>query len=280
MAASSFRAWETAEWKALAAHAAEIKESSHLRDLLQDDRRCKALTATAPGPLDVHMDYSRQLVTTDTMEKLFGLFNAAGVPQKIEAMFSGEKINSTEGRAVMHPALRAPRGFEGLSVDGKDVVPGVNDVLDRIFAFAAKVRSGEWKGCTGKSLKNVVSIGIGGSYLGPEFVAEALRADKVAAAAADGRTLRFLANVDPVDVTRALDGLDASETIVVIESKTFTTAETMLNARTVRAWLQKSLGDGPVRRFKPPSFLPSSFSFLSFPALSHPYPQARSRASK
>merc|ERR1719487_913360 len=156
-------------------------------------------------------------------------------------MFNGDKINETEGRSVLHVALRAPR-TASLVVDGKNVVAEVWSVLDAIKSFSDKVRSGEWKGHTGKPLTDVVCIGIGGSYLGVEFVFEALKTDPEAAAAASGRSLRFLANVDPIDVKRALTGLNAEETLVVIVSKTFTTAETMLNARTVKEWLIKELG--------------------------------------
>jgi glucose-6-phosphate isomerase len=155
-------------------------------------------------------------------------------------MGAGERINTTEDRAVMHMALRAPADKE-LKVDGENVVPAVHSVLNHIKDFTDSVRNGAWMGATGKPLTTVISVGIGGSYLGPEFVFEALRADKVAGAAASGRELRFLANVDPVDVSRAIEGADPETTLVVIVSKTFTTAETMLNARTLRAWLLKGL---------------------------------------
>lgn len=148
----------------------------------------------------------------------------------------GHHINTTENRAVMHIALRAPRSKE-IIVDGVNVVQEVHQVLDKIADFSNRIRNNAFVGATGKALKNVVSIGIGGSYLGPEFVYEALRTDSVASACAHGRTLRFLANVDPVDVARALHGLDPEETLVVIVSKTFTTAETILNASTVKKWL-------------------------------------------
>ena len=151
-------------------------------------------------------------------------------------MGSGAHINSTEDRAVMHVALRMPSDKQCF-VDGRDVVPDVHQVLHKINAFAAKVRSKEWLGATGKPIRNVVSVGIGGSYLGPEFVYEALRADPAGRTASKGRHLRFLANVDPVDVFRAVEGLDPQETLVVVVSKTFTTAETMLNAKTLRGWL-------------------------------------------
>eukprot|EP00753_Platysulcus_tardus_P004987 PLAT12812.1.p1 GENE.PLAT12812.1~~PLAT12812.1.p1 ORF type:complete len:582 (+),score=301.19 PLAT12812.1:252-1748(+) len=151
-------------------------------------------------------------------------------------MKAGEHLNLTEDRAVMHVALRAPKG-KVLKVDGEDVVPAVHAVLDRVDTFSTAIRAGELTGVTGKPLTAVVSIGIGGSYLGPEFVYEALRSDPEGSAAAEGRKLRFLANVDPIDVTRALDGLDWETTLVCVVSKTFTTAETMLNARTLRKWL-------------------------------------------
>ncbi|CAD7701307.1 unnamed protein product [Ostreobium quekettii] len=162
-------------------------------------------------------------------------------------MFNGEKINATEGRAVLHVATRAKRD-QKIIVDGKDVVPDVWEVLDKIKDFSDKVRSGEWRGVTGKPIKNVVAVGIGGSFLGPLFVHTALRTELTAGAAAETRRLRFLANVDPIDVARALDQLDREETMVVIISKTFTTAETMLNARTLRTWLTKKLGEGAVAK--------------------------------
>merc|ERR550525_1481101 len=160
-------------------------------------------------------------------------------------MFAGEKINGTEGRSVLHVALRAPRDKK-IEVDGVDQVAEVWKVLDGIKAFTDKVRSGEWKGHTGKPLTDVVAIGIGGSYLGVEFVFEALRTDPEAAVAAKGKRLRFLANVDPIDVKRALEGLNAETTLVLVISKTFTTAETMLNAKTVKQWLVNALGEAAV----------------------------------
>jgi glucose-6-phosphate isomerase len=223
---------ESAEWKKLQAHAATV-QGVHLKTLLQDAARCAALTAEFDG---ITLDFSRENVMPETMEMLFDLAGAAGLEQKRAAMAAGAHINSTEDRAVMHVALRAPRSKQ-LVVDGADVVPAVHAVLDKIADFSARVRDGTWVGATGKKLTTVVAIGIGGSYLGPEFVFEALRTDAAAAAAASGRTLRFLANVDPVDVARALSGLVAEETLVIVVSKTFTTAETMLNARTLKAWL-------------------------------------------
>ncbi|CAM9636868.1 unnamed protein product, partial [Choristocarpus tenellus] len=227
---------ETAAWATLSEHAA-VMQGTHLRNLMEDAERCSALTAESNGIL---LDYSRQRVTNETMDMLFNLAEAAELGRKRSAMFSGEKINNTENRAVLHVALRAPRDAV-INLDGKNVVPEVHAVLDKISDFSARMRSGAFKGCTGKPLKNIISIGIGGSYLGPEFVYEALRTEKTAAAAASGRVLRFLANVDPVDVARAIEGLDPEETLMVVVSKTFTTAETMLNAKTVRDWLLTSM---------------------------------------
>jgi len=235
---------DTEAWKRLAEHAKGFADGDdaapelHLRTLLQDSARCAGLAAEFDGIL---VDFARQRVTLETMDLLFDLAEAAGLWSKIAAMRAGEAVNTTEDRAVMHMALRAPKG-KVMATAGADVVPDVHAVLDAIEAYAGAVRAGERKGVTGKVLKNVISVGIGGSYLGPEFVHEALRHDGTAAPAAAGRTLRFLANVDPVDVARATEGLDPAETLVVIVSKTFTTAETMLNARTLRAWLQASLG--------------------------------------
>ena len=150
-------------------------------------------------------------------------------------------MNVTEGRSVLHTALRAPKGSE-VMVDGKNVIPDVHKVLSRIRRFSNEIRQGKRLGATGKAITDVVAIGIGGSYLGPEFVYESLRNDPKCAKAAQGRRLRFLANVDPIDVARALEGLNPETTLAIVVSKTFTTAETMLNARSIRAWLVKSLG--------------------------------------
>eukprot|EP00437_Effrenium_voratum_P069548 CAMPEP_0181512586 /NCGR_PEP_ID=MMETSP1110-20121109/62050_1 /TAXON_ID=174948 /ORGANISM="Symbiodinium sp., Strain CCMP421" /LENGTH=543 /DNA_ID=CAMNT_0023642407 /DNA_START=37 /DNA_END=1669 /DNA_ORIENTATION=- len=221
-------------WSDLKGQVAKMS-GTHLRTLLQDQARNDSMFVQSG---QIVLDYCRQKVDTETMSKLFELADKAGVEQKKTKMFAGEKINETEGRAVLHPALRAPRD----AVDGQNVVPEVWKVLDAMKGFSDKVRSGEWKGHTGKALTDVVCIGIGGSYLGVEFVYEALKTCPEAAAAANGRKLRFLANVDPIDVKRALEGLNAETTLVVIISKTFTTAETMLNAKTVKAWLVKELG--------------------------------------
>lgn len=230
-------------WKALVAHRKEVARL-HLRDLLPDAGRCAALRAEHRNIL---LDASRQNATRKTKSLLLDLAEAAGLQQRIDAMFAGERINGTEGRAVLHVALRAAAGTS-IRVDGHDVVPEVHAVQAQVKRFAEAVRRERHLGVTAKPLTDVVAIGIGGSYLGPEFVAEALRSDPVAAKAAAGRRLRFLANVDPIDVARALDGLDPETTLAVVISKTFTTAETMLNAASVRAWLVKALGTQAVAK--------------------------------
>lgn len=229
---------QTVEWKALESHASEMKQL-HLRDLLQDSSRSESLVLEESG---IYMDFSRENVTTDTISMLCNLAKASKLPEKMEAMRSGAKINSTENRSVLHVALRTPKdsGID-YNVDGQGVMGNVHSVLDKIDAFSEKVRSGEWKGCTNKELTTVIAIGIGGSYLGPEFVYEALRTDATCKASAAGRQLKFLANVDPIDAARVLDGCDAESTLVIIVSKTFTTAETMMNAKTVKKWLIDSI---------------------------------------
>ena len=230
-------------WKALAGHVDAIR-ATHLRALMQDGKRAAAMTTEHNG---IVLDYSRQNATGETVRLLLDLARAAELPKRLKAMAAGARINPTENRSVLHHALRAD-AKDKLVVDGQDVIADVHAVLTKIKAFTLRVRSGKWKGATGKTLTDVVAIGIGGSYLGPEFVFEALRTDPACARAAKGRRLRFLANVDPIDVTRALDGLDPATTLVVVVSKTFTTAETMLNARTVRAWLVKKLGKAAVAK--------------------------------
>ncbi|CAI5724104.1 unnamed protein product [Peronospora destructor] len=227
---------DTLAWKALTEHAIEIK-ATHLRELLTDDTRNAAMRTEQEG---IYLDFSRQNATTKTLDLLVELAEAAELPKKLQAITSGEHVNATEDRAVMHMALRAPKS-QKIVVDGHDVVPDVHEVLESIRSFSDEVRAGSFVGATGKKLKNVISVGIGGSYLGPEFVFEALRHEPVAKAAAEGRNLRFLANVDPVDVARATSGLNPEETLVVVVSKTFTTAETMLNARTLRKWIVDDL---------------------------------------
>ncbi|KAK8800752.1 hypothetical protein WA158_000077 [Blastocystis sp. Blastoise] len=228
--------WETDAWKALKEEVPKINQT-HLKELLKDETRFDQFSAEFDN---IILDYTRQRVTPEIMEKLFALAREAKLEEKIQAMTSGKKINITENRAVLHTALRATKD-QSIIVDGEDVVPKVHETLNNIKIFSDKIRNGELKGVTGKNLTTVVSIGIGGSYLGPEFVFEALRADKEASVAAKGRTLKFLANVDPVDTWRCFETLDAEHTLIVIVSKTFTTAETMLNAKTARDWILKNL---------------------------------------
>ena len=229
------------EWKRLQQHAKYIQQSTHLRDLLQDKERCEAMYAEHDG---VYLDFSRQRATLETMKLLLDLAERQNLKGQIEAMFNGEKINFTEERAVLHTALRADRSREGtVIVDGVDAIKEVHEVLDQIKEFTEGVRSGAIRGYTGKRLRNIVSVGIGGSYLGPEFLHEVLKTEPEGTNAALGYDLRFLANVDPVDVERTCADLDPEETLIVIVSKTFTTAETMLNARTMRQWLWDFMGN-------------------------------------
>jgi glucose-6-phosphate isomerase len=232
----------TREWERLETHAAQVISKLHLKDLLQDADRCDSMYAvTGDG---MYLDYSRQRVTKETMQLLFDLANKQNLKGKIDAMVSGEKINFTEKRAVLHTALRAKKSEIGtVIVDGMDVVKEVHEVLDQIKEFTNGVRSGEILGYTGKRLRNIVSVGIGGSYLGPEFLHECLKTEPEGVNSALGYNLRFLANVDPVDVERTCADLDPEETLVVVVSKTFTTAETMLNARTMRQWLWDFMGN-------------------------------------
>jgi glucose-6-phosphate isomerase len=222
-----------ASWSALANHSQHIKTTT-LRDLFaQDPARGERLTVEADG---IFLDYSKNRVTDETLKRLLVLAGEAGLAAKIDAMFRGDKINITENRAVLHVALRAPRG-EQILVDGKNVVPEVHEVLDKMSAFADRVRSGEWKGATGKRIRNVVNIGIGGSDLGPVMAYEALRhySDR-------GITFRFVSNVDGTDFAEAVHDLAADETLFLVASKTFTTLETMTNAHTAREWLLSKLG--------------------------------------
>jgi glucose-6-phosphate isomerase len=220
-------------WQALADHHGKIK-NTHLRQLFADDAgRAARFTVEGAGLI---LDYSKNRITEATMQLLVRLAEERGVAARRDAMFRGEKINTTEGRAVLHVALRAPRGAV-IEVDGKNVVPGVHAVLDRVAAFAAKVRDGSWIGHTGKRIRNVVNIGIGGSYLGPEMAYQALRRYS------DGNLrFRFVSNVDGAAFSEATQDLDAAETLFVVSSKTFTTLETMTNAATARAWLVGKLG--------------------------------------
>jgi glucose-6-phosphate isomerase len=222
------------EWQALVAHFERL-EPQHLRELFQSDPgRAERLTLQAAGLL---LDYSKHRITDETLELLHELADAVGLRERIDAMFSGQKINATEGRAVLHVALRAPRTTQIL-VDGKDVVADVHAVLEKMAGFAERVRSGAWLGHTGKRIKNVINVGIGGSDLGPAMAYDALRAysDR-------GLTLRFVSNVDATDFAEAVQGLDPAETLFIICSKTFTTIETLMNAQTARDWLVGKLGD-------------------------------------
>ncbi|KAK8941491.1 Glucose-6-phosphate isomerase, cytosolic 1 [Platanthera zijinensis] len=234
---------DTVEWKDLKGHAEEIK-TTHLRDLMGDVERCKSMIVEHDGVL---LDYSRQCASRVTLEKLLKLAEVAQLKDKINMMCSGEHINSTEDRPVLHIALRAAKDSV-ICTDGRNVVPDVWNVLEKIGDFAKRVRNGSWVGETGKPLKDVVSVGIGGSFLGPLFVHTALQTDPEAAESAKDRQLRFLANVDPVDVARSIVGLNPETTLVVVVSKTFTTAETMLNARTLRKWISDSLGPQAVAK--------------------------------
>ncbi len=223
-------------WKALEAHHREIR-GVHLRTLFAGDPgRGERLTAEAAG---LFLDYSKNRVTDETLRLLVRLAEERGLGERIEAMFRGERINVTENRAVLHVALRAPRGAS-LLVDGQDVVPGVHAVLDRMGAFSDRVRSGEWKGHTGKRIRNVVNIGIGGSDLGPVMAYEALRHYSERS-----MTFRFVSNVDGTDFAEAVQGLDPAETLFIVSSKTFTTLETMTNAATAREWCLAGLGGDP-----------------------------------
>jgi glucose-6-phosphate isomerase len=221
-------------WKALAAHA-ETLRSQHLRQIFHDDpTRGQRLTLDAAG---IYLDYSKHRVTDDTLQLLFDLAQQSGLSERIDAMFSGEKINITEKRAVLHVALRAPKD-EVIEVDGENVVSAVHEVLDRMSAFSERIRSGAWKGHTGKTIKNVVNIGIGGSDLGPVMAYEALRHYS-----RRDMTFRFVSNVDGTDFAEATQDLDAEETLFIISSKTFTTLETMTNAHTARDWSLAKLKD-------------------------------------
>jgi len=227
-------------WHALEAHYEHVKDV-HLRKLFAGDpTRSRRLSAEGAG---LYLDYSKNRITDETIRLLGQLRREAKLAERCDAMFHGEKINITEDRAVLHVALRAPKGAH-IYVDGRDVVPDVHEVLDRMSAFAAAVRSGSWLGHTGKRIRNVVNIGIGGSFLGPEIVYRALRpfSDR-------SMRFRFVANVDGADFVENTVDLDPAETLFIVSSKTFTTLETMTNARTARAWVVDALGrDSAVTR--------------------------------
>jgi glucose-6-phosphate isomerase len=227
------RSAKKSAWKELAAHYKSISKR-HLRELFADDpRRGERMAIAAAG---LYFDYSKNRVTDETVALLLKLAEESGLRKRIDAMFKGEKINITEKRAVLHVALRAPRDATIL-VDRKNVVPEVHAVLDRMSDFSKRVRSGEWLGHTGKRIRNVINIGIGGSDLGPVMAYEALRyySDRAMA-------FRFVSNIDGTDFAEAVQGLDAAETLFIVSSKTFTTLETMTNAQTARSWALAGLG--------------------------------------
>jgi glucose-6-phosphate isomerase len=220
-------------WKALQAHYKRVREL-HLRNLFADDpKRGERMTAEAAG---LFLDYSKNRITDETLELLIALAEESGLKSRIDAMFRGEKINATEKRAVLHVALRAPRGAS-IVVDGENVVDQVHAVLDRMVHFSNRVRSAEWKGHTGKRIRNVINIGIGGSDLGPVMAYEALKHYSER-----DMSFRFVSNIDGTDFAEAVRDLDPAETLFIVSSKTFTTLETMTNARTARAWSLDGLG--------------------------------------
>jgi glucose-6-phosphate isomerase len=224
----------TSEWSALAEHHAAIA-GLHLRQLFADDpERATALTAAAA---DLVLDYSKHRITRDTLPLLTALARRAGLPERTEAMFAGEHINTSEDRAVLHTALRAPRAT-ALAVHGQDIATDVHAVLDRMGEFTDAVRSGAWTGYTGERIRAVVNIGIGGSDLGPVMAYEALKAYSQR-----DLTFRFVSNIDPTDITEATLDLDPATTLFIVSSKTFTTLETLTNARVARKWLVDALGE-------------------------------------
>jgi glucose-6-phosphate isomerase len=230
---------ERPAWQALAAHYEAIKDV-HLRQLFAEDlTRGERLAVQDVG---LYLDYSKNRVTDETIQLLLQLAGECRLRERIDALFAGEKINVSEQRAVLHVALRAPKE-EKIVLDGTDVVPQVHAVLDRMAVFADRVRSGAWRGHTGRRIRNVINIGIGGSYLGPEMAYLALRpySDRT-------MTVRFVANVDGAEFVEAKRDLDPAETLFIISSKTFTTLETMTNARTAREWVRNALGDDQATR--------------------------------
>jgi glucose-6-phosphate isomerase len=229
----------TSAWKALTAHHAAV-EATTLRELFADDpERGRELTLTVG---DLYIDYSKHRVTRETLALLLDLARAAGLEERRDAMFAGQHINTSEDRAVLHTALRLPRGAS-LVVDGQDVVADVHSVLDDMGTFTDRLRSGEWTGATGQRITTVVNIGIGGSDLGPVMVDQALRHYADA-----GISARFVSNVDPADLVAKLDGLDPATTLFIVASKTFSTLETLTNATAARRWLVAALGDDAVAK--------------------------------
>ncbi len=234
MTAGKLGLTELASWKALKTNFEKVK-NDHLRELfsMEADRGGR-LAVEAEG---IYFDYSKQRITDETMQLLLALAQESGLKAKIEAMFRGDKINLTENRSVLHTALRVPKG-KAVMLEGKDIMPEVHAVLDKMAGFAEKIRKGEWQGYTGKVIKNVVNIGIGGSDLGPVMAYEALKNYTKR-----GLLFRFVSNVDDTDFAEATQDLNAEETLFIISSKTFTTLETMTNAHTARAWVLKTLKD-------------------------------------
>ena len=234
MTAGIARLSERQAWKALTAHHTNVREL-HLRKLFAEDpTRGERMTVEA---LDLYLDYSKNRITDETLKLLFQLANESNLRARIDAMFRGEKINITENRAVLHVALRAPKDAS-IVVDGENVVPRVHAVLDRMTDFSNRIRSSAWKGSTGKRIRNIVNIGIGGSDLGPVMAYEALKHYSERAL-----TFRFVSNVDGTDFVEATWDLDPAETLFIVSSKTFTTLETMTNAQSARDWLLRGLGE-------------------------------------
>ena len=221
-----------AAWNALESHYSKIRDL-HLRKLFADDpQRGERLNAEAVG---IYFDYSKHRITDETLRLLLQLAEESGLRDRIDAMFHGEKINVTEKRAVLHVALRTPKG-ESIVVDGENVIPRVHAVLEKMAGFSNRIRNGEWKGHTGKTIRTIINVGIGGSDLGPVMAYEALRHYSQR-----DLTFRFVSNIDGTDFAEATEGLNAEETLFIISSKTFTTQETMTNARTARDWALKTL---------------------------------------
>ena len=233
--AAPIDATQTAEWKALADHAADIKAHFNLKEeFAADADRVAKLSFDLD---DLHFDLSKNLINDKTVELLCDLGRAVKLEERRDAMYAGEHLNTTEDRAVLHTALRRPASDKGtLVVDGQDVVADVHEVLDRMYAFAESVRSGEWKGVSGKKIEHLVSVGIGGSDLGPVMVYEALKP-----LANAGIDCRYISNIDPNDASEKLRGLDPETTLVIVVSKTFTTLETLTNAREVKTWMLEQL---------------------------------------
>jgi glucose-6-phosphate isomerase len=227
------------EWEALLRHHEQVARQ-HLRSLFAADPGRSERFVVEAG--DLVLDWSKHRVVDETMARLVRLARSARLPERIDAMFSGDPVNVTEGRAALHTALRAPRGGS-VTVDGRDVLPEVHAVLDRMAGFADRVRSGEWVGATGRPLREIVNIGIGGSHLGPEMATRAL-----APFTAPGMRFHFVSNVDGFALASVLASVDPAETLFVVCSKTFTTLETLTNARSAREWLVAALGDGAVAR--------------------------------